>query len=139
MVRVTPESIRKKRYSAAADRVAPRYTEGVQAASGVIEAAIRGQTRYVEMMTNAEVLARREAGLRKSSDAEWKAGALKKGAVRIGPGMKAAVDKQARGYAPIASALEGLTVPDAVADFRTNVANRLIPVVETQKRAAGKL
>lgn len=124
-------------------RVAPsRYTRGVAGTTGFKEDAIAGQTLYEAKMTDPTILARRKAKLEKISDADWKTPALKKGSVRIGPGMVAAVKKQSDGFEPYRSELEGITLPEKTTDPLTNVTNRVgaiaVALAERKKRELGE-
>lgn len=139
MVKVKDRATREKNYRAAIAQVPSKYRDAVSKTTGVIDAAIRAQGLYEEMMKRDEVLRRREQGLRKVTDADWQRAALDKGAARIGPGMEAGVAKQVANYEPIAQALEALSLPDRTADPIANIDNRVKPVVLTMKKASGKL
>ena len=80
-------------------------------------------------MTEALAEERRKKGIEKVSDSDWRDAAVKKGAARIGEGMRGAVDAQASGYSPFKSALEGISLPARSADPIANIDNRVKPVV----------
>lgn len=128
----------KKNYQGAIGIVGERYRTGIEGTTGWKDAAVAGQGLYVQRMQDQSVLARREKGLQKVTDADWKQNALNKGVTRIGPGMSAAVDKQAQGYEPVRAALESLTLAPRVADANTNIDNRVKAVVAAAKQAVGK-
>lgn len=125
-------------YKAAIPSVAAKYSQGVQSATGVIEASKAGQALYVERMQNQDVLARRARGLEGVTDQDWKKAALEKGAARIGPGMQAGATKQQQNWEPCRQFLESTTLPPRTGDTRTNVMNRVVPIAEGMQRAVGK-
>jgi hypothetical protein len=127
------------RYTQAIPVVSERYKNGIADTTDWKAKAIDGQGLYVQKMQDSSVLARREAGLQKVTDADWKKNALDKGVSRIGPGMQAGAAKQASGYEPVRKALEGLTLTPRVADHRANIVNRVTAVVDASKAAVGKL
>lgn len=128
----------QQRYTQAIPVVSERYKNGITDTTDWKAKAIEGQGLYVQKMQDSSVLARREAGLQKITDAEWKNNALAKGVSRIGPGMQAGAAKQAAGYEPVRKELEGLTLAPRVADANTNIDNRVKAVVAASKRAVGK-
>lgn len=138
-MKVKDRATREKNYRAAIPQVASKYRDAVQKTTGVIEASLRAQSLYEEMMRREEILRRRAQGLQKVTDADWQRATIDKGAARIGPGMEAGAAKQVQNYEPIAQALEALSLPDRTADPIANIDNRVKPVVLTMKKAAGKL
>jgi len=120
-----------KRWTDAIPRVSARYKSGVQGTTDWQEKAAAGQSNFVERMSDSAVLARRESGIRKVSNAEWQNKAADLGAKRIGPGMNAAKEKYSKGYTPHQSALSGLTLPDKTTDSMANIDARLKLVVKT--------
>lgn len=81
-------------------------------------------------MSNPAVLARREIGINKVSDAEWRNDAITKGAPVIQTRMVAAASKQAANFEPYRRALEAVTLPPRTGDPIQNVQNRVIPIVQ---------
>jgi len=138
MVKMPSQAQIQQRYTSAIPIVAERYKNGVDGTTDWKTRAIEGQGLYVQRMQDQSVLARRESGLQKVSDAEWKQNALSKGVQRIGPGMTAGASKQASGYEPVRKELEALTLAPRVADSNTNIDNRVKAVVAASKRAVGK-
>lgn len=107
--------------------VTPRYTKGVSSAMWK-DAAIDGQDLYVQTMQNPTILARREKGINKVSDEQWRSAAQTKGAPVIAQRMKDASQKQVSGFEPYRSALESMTLPARTTDPAQNVANRVTPI-----------
>jgi len=114
-----------KNFEAGIGRAGANYKAGIERTSNFIERAIAGEDLYAQKMQDAISRKSRAAGLRKSSDAEWKKAAGGKGAQRIGPGMLASKDKFARGIAEVISTLQGITLPPRTADPLQNVTNRV--------------
>jgi len=137
LVKVKPLAQIEKNYRDASGTAASRYKDSIPGITWQAE-AVAGQELYEERMSDPSVLARRETGIAKVSDAEFKKALTEKGAAVIGARMRAAAPKMASGYAPIRSALEGLTLPARVADPMANIDARLKPVVQTMIDAAEK-
>lgn len=138
MVKMPSQAQIQQRYTSAISVVPERYKNGVEGTTDWKQRAIDGQNLYVQKMQDQSVLARREAGLQKVTDADWKTNALSKGVQRIGTGMTAGAAKQAANYEPVRKAMESLTLPARVADANTNIDNRVKPVVAAAKNAVGK-
>lgn len=136
-IRVKPLSEIEANYKGSASEAQRRY---VQAIPRMVwqENAIAGQDLYVSRMSDPAVLARREEKIREVSDSEFREAVQEKGANILASRMGAASSKMAQGYAPIRQALEGLSIPERTADPMANIDNRLKPVVDAMRRAAGK-
>lgn len=126
-MRVKSQSEIKANFEQSTAIVTPRYTKGVATASWK-DQAINGQDLYVATMQNPTILARREKGINKVSDEQWRSAATTKGAPVIAQRMKDASGKQASGFEPYRVALEGMTLPDRTTDPAQNVANRVTPI-----------
>ena len=129
MVKVKSNADIKTNYTSGANVASVRYKQGVSTAEWQGQ-ALKGQALYVAMMQQAEVLARRAAGISKQTDANWRAAATDKGAPIIGARMIAAADKQVSNFAPYKAALESLTLPDKTVDPMQNLINRAGAVVQ---------
>ena len=117
----------RNNYDQSTGIVTTRYTAGV-ATGQWKDPALAGQSLYTQMMQNPTVLARREKGINKVSNEEWKSAATLKGAPIIAARMKLAAAKQALNFEPYRTALEGITLPAKVVDPATNVLNRVTPI-----------
>lgn len=117
--------------------VSGRYTDGVDAASGVIEASKAAEDLWAEKMAAAVAARARSKGLDKVTDADWKRKAKEKGAARIGPGMRAAEDKFRSGMSEVISTIEGVSLPPRGPSGRENLVNRAGPIVDALE-ALGK-
>jgi hypothetical protein len=139
MVKVKPESECKTNYEQSTTLVPARFTAGVNAATWQGE-AIAGQSLYIAQMSNMEILSRREKGINRISDAQWRTDTVTKGAPIIGTRMKAASDKQITGFRPYRSALEATSLPPRVADQMQNLLNRagaIVTAMVNTKKAQG--
>jgi len=117
-------------WKASHGRVPAAYSAGVQAASGVIDAAKAGEDLYAAKVQEAIANKSRVKGLDKVTDADWKTAATGKGAARIGPGMAAAAEDYNKGMSKNLSVIEGVTIAARVADPMTNIDNRLKPIAQ---------
>ena len=131
MVKVKPIEEAKTNYKSAATFAPTRYEAGVRRATGVIEAAIKGQELYEAKMSDPAVLARRAKALARLSDEDWRKAALEKGKERIGRGMAFGAEKWAKEWRPYAEALAALELPPRSVDPMANIDNRLKAVVST--------
>ena len=136
MVKVKPESEIKKNYEDSTALVPARFEAGVKAADWHDE-ALAGQDLYEEQMVKPEILGRRAAGIEKVSNEAWRKDTIDKGRNVIGARMKAASDKQIRGYRPYREALAALELPARTADPMTNLVERagavVMSMVDTKK------
>lgn len=132
MVKVKPLEVVKKNYSDAANIAAERYKEGISQTSGWKEKATSSEAEELWKAKMQEAIAaeRRRKALERVSESEWKEAAVKKGYSRIGQGMRAAVDKHAKNWAPYKEALEAVSLPPRSIDPMANIDNRLKPVVQ---------
>lgn len=130
MVKVKPLEQIKANYRAGATVAPARYKAGVLAADWKGPAASSdAEALFAAKMSEAIAEERRRKGIERKTNADWRDPASNKGAARIGPGMTGAVEKQASGYSPYKSALEGVTLPARGADPMANVDARVKPVV----------
>lgn len=126
-MKVKSQSDIKKNYEQATSIVTERYKTGVADAQWK-DAAIAGQDLYETQMQNPTVLARRTKGINRTSDEDWKKGAIDKGSGVIAARMKNASGKQASRFEPYRNALASMDLPPKTADPATNVANRVTPI-----------
>ena len=126
-MKVKSQSDIKKNYEQATSIVTERYKTGVASANWKDD-ALAGQDLYVQTMQDPNVLARRNKGINKVSDDEWRKDTLDKGSGVIAARMKAASPKQAANFEPYRAALEGMTLPARTTDPAQNVANRVTPI-----------
>ena len=126
-MKVKSQSDIKKNFESSTALVTERYKTGLKGASWK-ENAKAGQGLYEQMMADPNVLSRREKGIERVSDEEWRKAAEDKGAPVIASRMKASSDKQVSRFEPYRAALESMSLPPRTADPATNVANRVTPI-----------
>ena len=129
MVKTKSLAETQKAWEDAIPRVAARYKAGVEAAENVIENAIAAEDLYAAKMQEAIADKRRAKRLAETSTAEWKVRASTVGATRIASGMQGSVQKFGKGMSEVLNVLQGVTLPDRVADPEANVDNRVKPIV----------
>ena len=88
------------------------------------------ESRYAEGVARAVTEKLRQKKVSQVSNADWQARASGPGATRIGPGMRDAVDKQARNFEPFRSLIEGITLPERTGDAEANVLARVVPIAK---------
>lgn len=107
-----------------------RYKAGINATTDWKQRAEASNELWKQATQEAISNDMRAKGLSRTSDSDWKSAALEKGASRIGPGIRAAVDDYQKGMGPVISAIESVSLPDRVADAEQNVINRVLPIVK---------
>ncbi len=98
------------------------------------------ESNYASGVALAAANKTRQKKLRDVSNETWKSAALAKGGVRIGPGITESLAKYRSHMGPVLDAMNAASdaAPVKTTDWRSNITNRLYPVVEAAKRAAGK-
>lgn len=130
-------------YKAAIGRVPGAYKTGILATADWQEKASSeaAESLYAEKIAEAVSAKSRQRGVSAVSNAEWQGAAASQGAARIGQGMTANADKRTRKFEPFRVAIEGVSLPDRVADPMANVDARVKPIVsalvETKKGISG--
>ena len=121
--------------------IGPRYIEGVRVADWQGPAASEAaEQNFAEAMTKAIQDQSRRVGIQRVDNAQWRSAAIDKGGRVIGERVTAAVGKYVERFRPILEAMNSAAegAPRRTLDFRTNIEQRLVPVVEAAKRASGK-
>lgn len=132
----------RQNFDQATATLGPRYEAAVKRADWLGPASSDlAESNFSTSMQRALQAKSRQAGVRKVSNADWQNAAVNKGAAVIGQRTKDALGKWETSFGPIyqqvVDSLPGL--PGKTTDFRSNINNRLVRVVETWKRASGKL
>jgi len=128
MVKVKDLATIQANYSGSVGTASTRY--GAAAPNITWQApAQAGQALYTQRMQDPTVLARRNTGISKVSDAAFRTAVQNKGVPIIAGRMTAAAPKMAANFAPYKSALEALTLPAKSSDAMQNIDQRLKPVV----------
>ena len=118
-----------------------RYAKGVARADWFTPAkSDASEKNYADGVGKAVSTKSRQKAIAGMSNEEWKSAAIAKGAPIIGERIRGALDKWSSEWGPkydqVVSRVAAL--PPRTIDWRTNINNRLVPVVETWRRAAGK-
>ena len=138
MVFVPDKATRMKNYQASTSAVPAKYGAGIQRTTDWKEKALSGQSLYAEQMSRPDVLARRNQGIEKVTNEQWKGKAMSLGVQRIASGMMEGSQRQADNYEPVAVALRNLSLPDRTSDPMQNIDNRVKAVVNAARQAVGK-
>jgi len=120
-----------KAYREAIPRVPAKYLERVKMVPNFKERAIEGEEAFKAAMEKVIAEERRKKGLELMAPDAWLKGVEKKGAKRIGDGMKIGAPKRKARYEPYRAALDGLELPDKTPDWEANIDNILKKVVKT--------
>jgi len=141
MVLKTKEEARANLESSIA-YIPSRYEAGVRKADWQTPAASdQAEKNYSDGISKAVAAKRRQTNIKKISNADWQDAAATKGAPIIGERIRGALNKWSANWGPMYDSVTTRVgaLPAKTIDFRANINNRLVPVVETWKRAAGKL
>lgn len=118
-----------------------RYKKGVGKADWSGPAGSEeAESNYAAGVSEAVANKTRQAGIRAIDNSVWQRAAAEKGGAAIGPGIKRGLGKyKANIRAPMEAAIAASdSAPARTRDWRENISNRLIPVVEAERRAVGK-
>ena len=141
MVVKTKEEARAN-FEASLGYIPARYKSGIAKADWKTPASSeQAELNYAEATGKAIANKTRQKAIAGVSNEEWKNAAITKGAGIIAERIRMKLDKWSNKFGPIYDSVVSKvgTLPPRTADFRTNITNRLVPVVEEWKRAAGKL
>jgi hypothetical protein len=119
-----------------------RYKQGISTADWQTKAASESaEKNYADGVSNAVSKKLRQLGVRKVANTEWQNLAINKGGAVIGERIRASLDKQSARFAPIYQAVQSAVgrLTPRTTDFRANISNRVVPIAEAWKKAAGKL
>lgn len=126
---------------AVAPLIGPRYTQGIQNADWQGPASSpEAEASWGAGVQAAMASGARREGIMRVSNADWQRLAITKGAAVIGQRITDSLEKYQRNFAPILSAMndQAARLPARTASATQNVANRLIPIIHSAQRAAGK-
>jgi len=118
-----------------------RYEAGVRKADWLTPArSDAAEKNYADAINKAVAQKTRQKGIATMSNEEWKDSAVKKGAPIIGERIRGALDKWSAEWGPMYDQVTSkvATLPPATLDWRANINSRLVPTVETWRKAAGK-
>jgi len=127
--------------NAALPNIPRRYEVATSRASWAEPAASdQARANYQAGITEAIAEGRREARIREVGDAAYRQGCAQKGARVIMDRIRAAIPSYRTAFAPILRAMcdAADAAPARTRVTRENIENRLIPVINAAKQAAGK-
>jgi len=119
-----------------------RYASGIRKADWATKAGSdQAEKNYAANVAKAITNKSRQKGVRAVSNSDWQTASITKGSPIIGERIRGALDKWASEWGPMYDTITAKvgTLPAKTTDFRANINNRLVPVVEQWKKAAGKL
>ena len=131
----------RKHLGEAAAYIPGRYKEATAKAEWAGPAASpAAKANYEAGIAEAIAAGRREAKIAEAGDTKYRKGCLDKGSAVIGARITAALADYERAFAPVLGAMNSAAdaAPARTRDFRANVNNRLLPVIEAAKKAVGK-
>ena len=141
MVVKTKEQARAN-FEAAVTYIPDRYKAGIMVADWLTPAKSDvAERNYADAVSKAVAEKRRQKAIAAMTNDEWKNAAITKGAPIIAERIRAALDTWLRNWGPMYDQVVSVvsTLPPKTLDWRANINNRLVKVVETWKKAAGKL
>jgi len=101
----------------------------------------QAEANFADGVAKAVAAKTRQKGVRLVTNADWQTAAAELGGPIIGERVRAGLTKYEANMGPVLDAMNAAAdaaVPKGP-DFRANITNRLIPVVEAARRAAGKM
>ena len=119
-----------------------RYQAGIARADWATAAGSeQSEKNYADGVAKAVANKKRQAGIKKVTNAEWQERASTKGGAVIGERIRGSLDKQAANWGPIYDRVTSdiARLPARTTDFKANVTNRVIGTVESWKKHSGKL
>lgn len=141
MVVKTKEQARAN-FEAAVTYIPDRYKAGIMVADWLTPAKSDvAERNYADAVSKAVAEKRRQKAIAAMTNDEWKNAAITKGAPIIAERIRTALDTWLRNWGPMYDQVVSVvsTLPPKTLDWRANINNRLVKVVETWKKAAGRL
>jgi len=139
MVKTKEEA--RANFEAAVGYIPARYEAGIAKADWLGPAkSDQAEKNYADAVSKAVASKARQKGVASVSNEEWKEAARTKGAPIIGERIRAALGDWVANWGPMYDQVVSkvAALPPKTIDWRGNINNRLVPVVETWRRAAGK-
>lgn len=103
--------------------------------------AIDGEELFKSEMSKVIAEGRRKKAIEKLTDEDWREPSIRKGVPVIGERIRGALDDYEKNFGPVYAEVGKAvkTLKPKTPDFKTNILNRVTPVVEAMKKASGKL
>jgi len=140
MVLKTKEEARAN-FEASIGYIPARYSAGVDKADWLTPAkSDTAEKNFADAMSKAIAGKNRQKEVAKVTNEEWRKAAKDKGAPIIGDRIRGALDKYVAEWGPMYDQVVSkvTALPPKTLDWRANINNRLVPTVETWRKAAGK-
>lgn len=128
-------------FEAAAGYIPARYEAGIAKADWLSPArSDQAEKNYADAVSKAVANKSRQKGVSKVSNEAWKEAARTKGAPIIGERIRAALGDWIANWGPMYDQVVSkvASLPPKTIDWRANINTRLVPTVETWRKAAGK-
>lgn len=128
-------------FEASIGYIPDRYRNGVSKADWLTPAkSDAAEKNYADGVSKAVAQKTRQKEITKMTNEDWKNGAINKGAPIIGERIRGALNDWAANWGPMYDQVQSrvASLPAKTIDWRNNINNRLVPVVETWRKAAGK-
>jgi len=130
-----------RNFETALPYIPARYEAGVKKADWYTAAASdQAEKNYADAISKAVAEKRRQNAIKALSNDVWVKAAVEKGAKIISDRIRLALPKWRENFGAVYSKILDLLprLPPKTLDWRSNITNRLMPVVETWKKASGK-
>jgi len=140
MVTKTKEEARAN-FEASIGYIPDRYRAGVAKADWLTPAKSEAaEKNYADGVSKAISGKTRQKEIAKMTNEDWRTAASNKGAPIIGDRIRGALDKWTANFGPIYDTVVSrvTALPPKTTDWRANINNRLVPVVEQWRKGAGK-
>jgi len=131
----------KANFEAAVTYIPDRYKAGVVAADWYTPAkSDAAEKNYADAVSRAVAQKTRQKAIAALNNDVWKTAAINKGAPIIAERIRGALDKWLSVWGPMYDQVASVvpTLPPKSLNWRDNINNRLVKVVETWKKASGK-
>jgi len=118
-----------------------RYSKGIDRADWATPAkSDQAEKNFNDAMSKALAAKSRQKGVAEVSNEDWKDAAKTKGAPIIGERIRGALGEWEANFGPVYSQVQSkvAALPPRTVNWRDNINNRLVPTVETWRKAAGK-
>jgi hypothetical protein len=131
----------KANFESSISYIPERYKSGVSKADWLNPAkSDAAEKNFADGVGKAISQKTRQKEIAKMSNEDWKNAAVEKGAGIIGERIRGSLNKWATNWGPLYDQVAARvgSLPPKTVDWRANINNRLIPTVETWRKAAGK-
>jgi len=128
-------------FEASISYIPDRYSKGIDRADWATPAkSEQAEKNFADAMSKAITNKSRQKGVAEVTNEEWKDQAKTKGAPIIGERIRGALGTWESNFGPVYAQVQTkvAALPARTVNWRDNINNRLVPVVEQWRKAAGK-